>query len=264
MDEKKFNLYRDAIVNQYPNATDIREMTGGSQHNILTATVGANERVFKFNDEDIVLKNAKVSYLYGVRNIPVPKITPREYGDLHFEDYVKISGPTLYDAIQMGMDIEQVKAVYRDVVKMFVKMDRVYPEMLGYDKINFAPRIAQKQLATTHGYIPSWIFASVIAAANMCSNKNKAVYHFDPNPKNIVVSDDGKLKSFLDLDSVGICTQDFAFAMLGARYQQLGLDIKDLFKYYNTLSSIKLNYHNIEKMARMRKAMFKTIKPKSR
>ncbi len=264
MDSNKLYLYRNAIQSIYPDATDFREPSlRGNQDNILIAQTDSGDRVFKFNNEDIVRKNAKVSYLYNVRGIPVPQITPRDYKNLHFEDYAEIKGTPLRVAITQGMDAKQVKAIYREVMDEFIKMERVYPELIGNESVNYAPEIARKHITTTRGVLPGLAAYALTMSLNI-NSKNNSVYHFDLSPANIIVSDDGHLQGIIDLDSIGICSQDFAFAMLGARYQQIGLDIKDLFRYYNTKNNNSLNYDRISAIANIRQKMLSSKHPKCR
>lgn len=253
MEQKKYNLYKEAILSTYPDATNIRKPdVPGSLNNVLFADTPQGERVFKFSDEDLVLKNAKISYLYNVRGIPVPKITPREYKKLYFEDYAKISGMTLQEAINSGATVEQIQSIYRDIVRHMLKMERVYPDCLGQGDMHNAHEIAGKHTIKSHGLLIGQLAKWMVYFA--CKS-NKAVYHFDLCPKNIIVSDDGRLKALVDMDSVGICSQNFAYGMLAARYSQIGLDIEDLFKFYNTLTASALDYDGIKRIANLRKKL---------
>ena len=256
METKKYNLYRDAILSQYPKATDVRTPdVCGSQDNVLFAKTPVGERVFKFSTEDMVKKNARVSYVYSVRGIPTPKITPREYKNLHFEDYAKIDGTTLHGAIQMGMDEEQVKAVYRSVLKEFVKMERICPQILGGEPLNYGHNVAGRYFGTKYNMLVGQLVRTFMY---LIDNTNEyGLFHFDLSPKNIIVSDDGSFKSMIDLESAAICSKSIAFAMLASRYQQLGFDIKDLFKHYNTLTDAHLDYGKIVRLANFRRMVSK-------
>ena len=263
MNQKKQNLYYDAIYSVYPDATDIHTpRLSGSLNNVLMANTGSGERVFKFSDEDLVIKNAKVSYLYNRYQIPAPRIIPQDYKKLYFEDYEKISGITLYEAIKDGIGADQVKSVYRQVVDLLYKMEKVQPEMLKNGNMHAAHTIAAKHTIKTHGLlIGQLVWMAVYLANNNGRDKfNKGIYHFDLSPKNILISNDGKLKALLDMDSVGICSLSFAFGMLAARYQQYGMDITDLFKYYNTLSADGLDYDAIKRIAKIRSLLFQRHK----
>lgn len=263
MSPKKQKFYYDAICSVYPDATGIHTpRLLGSLNNVLMAETGSGERVFKFSDKDLVIKNAKVSYLYNKYQIPVPQITPQYYKDLCFEDYEKISGTTLYEAIKDGIGADQVKSVYRQVVDLLYKMEKIHPDALGNGNMHAAHTIAAKHTIKTHGLlIGQMVWATVYLANNNSRDKfSKGIYHFDLSPKNILISDDGQLKALLDMDSVGICSFPFAFGMLAARYQQYGMDITDLFKYYNTLNDEGLDYDAIKRIAKIRSLLFQKHK----
>ncbi len=253
----KEKLYTDAILNSYPNATNIREPElYGSLHNVRLADIGDTTRVFKFSDEDLVLKNCKVSYLYKIRHIPAPIITVGDHNNLAFEDYVAIEGITLFDAIKKGIGHEQIQQIYRDIVDLIMKMERLYPDVLGSGKMHNAYEIAGAHATRTHGITIGQLAKLLVFLANL-NGKDMGLYHFDLGPKNIIVSNDGKFKSLIDMDSVGCCSKNFAFGMLAARYNQIGMDMRDLFKYYDSQNNCPLNSEAIIKIARIRQKSLK-------
>ena len=251
MKKDKFNIYRNTILDKYPDATNIREpKVCGAQHSVLFAdTKQHGGLVFKFSDKNLVYKNARASYVYNVRKIPVPLITPHAMNGLYFEEYPLISGTTLYEAIQQGIDMDQVKQIYKDVLVEFYKMSRVYPENLGTDTTNNITEVARLNTLCTNGAVAANVISLLAAFANFGCRSDAGVYHANITPKNIIVSDSGTFKAFVDVDSVCICDKNFAFGTMAAKYQQMGLDTNDLLEYYKKISGQELNDRRIKATA---------------
>ena len=120
MNKETFYLYKNAIQALYPDAWGFSvPKNEGSQNSIVFANVGKKCIAFKFGDKKLVQKNEAVSKLYRMRGIPVPQITARCKNGLHFEEYEKVQGMSLHEAIHRGMTKEQIKQVYRDVIICF-------------------------------------------------------------------------------------------------------------------------------------------------
>ena len=85
--------------------------------------------------------------------------------------------------------------------------------------------------------------------ANYGNPKDIAIFHSDITPKNTVVSTDGHLVGFLDLDSAAISNINYAFGTMAAKYQQLGFNISELYDYFEGISDTKLNRTRINALA---------------
>lgn len=251
MKTKKFNIYRDTILKKHPGATNIREpnVPGAQQSVLIADTKRHGSLVFKFSDRDLVYKNARVSYVYNVRKIPVPLIIPHTINDLYFEEYHLIPGVTLHEAIQQGIGSDQIKQIYKDIIDEFVKMSRIYPETIGTATVNHITEVARLNTLQTNGTTAANIVSLIAALANMGYRKDAGVYHANITPKNIIVSDDGAFKAFVDVDSVCICDKNFAFGTMASKYRQIGLNINDLLKYYKEISAQELNVSRIKAIA---------------
>ena len=64
-----------------------------------------------------------------------------------------------------------------------------------------------------------------------------------------MVSNDGILVGFVDLDSVAIANLNYIFSAMAAKYQQMGFDISELCDYFEKISNKKLNRTRISTIA---------------
>ena len=235
MNKETFYLYKNAIQSLYPEAWGVYEPKNtGSQNNVVFATVGKKCMAFKFGDKKLVKKNEEVSKLYRMRGIPVPQITARCKNGLHFEEYEKVQGVSLQEAINRGMPKEQIKQVYRDVIICFEKMNNVLPCYVNSNLTSAVHDVAKVNIANVNGDFVANIFKGLIYLLNV--GRNKALYHSEITPKNIIVDKNGNLVSFIDIDSVNICSKEYAFQMMATKYHELGFDIGELLDFYRNIS----------------------------
>lgn len=252
MNIKLFELGKEAVLKQCPSATKIYTPdVKGAQDNILIAKTPNCDMVFKFGNAELVKKNEAVSKLYNIRTIPVPQVTAHHIGDIHFEQYKKINGKTLFEAIKCGMSSEQIKQVYRDIVIEFAKMAQISPAYVNKHLINKVHDIARINISNTNNKILAHLFATVVRLANIGDKKDLALYHSDITPKNIIVSQDGRFLGFIDMDNVCICSKNYAFSMMAAKYHELGFDIRELMDEYYKASSEHLPADDIARRVKI-------------
>lgn len=79
---------------------------------------------------------------------------------------------------------------------------------------------------------------------------------------------DGKFAGLIDLDEVAISDRSYAFAMMAAKYQQLGYDLTELIDYYEHTTKNKLNHKKIKIIAELVNAgkllLFRDVKRKQK
>ncbi len=244
------NLYRDAIFSKFPGAQNLR-MPGvsGSQNNVIFADIDGKTHVFKFGDANTINKNKRMSYLYGIRHIPCPQITVGEYNGLYFEEYEQLPGITLYEAVKNGMDATKIKQIYREILECFEMMGRVPGYQILDTPGKYAHEFAKQHITNVNGATLGQICMLLVYALNAGDKADMSVYHSDITPKNTIVSADGHLVGFVDLDSVVVCNTNYAFGMMAAKYAQMGFDINELFDEYNKIGTKKLDKRRISIMA---------------
>lgn len=247
MNKETFYLYKNAIQALYPDAWNFSvPKNEGSQNSVVYAIVGDKNMVFKFGDKKLVKKNEAVSKLYRMRGIPVPQITARCKNGLHFEEYEKIHGISLFEAINRGtMSPEQIKQVYRDVIVCFEKMNNVHPTYVNSNLTSAVHEVEKINIANVNGKLVGNIFKYLIYLLNI--GRDKALYHSGITPKNIIVDKNGKFSSFIDIDSVNVCSKEYAFQMMATKYQELGFDISDLITYYRNTTHDLLQEKSIQR-----------------
>ncbi len=244
------NLYREAIITRYPGAQNLRLPTvSGSLNNVIYAEIDGKTRVFKFGTAGAVKNNARISKLYKMRKIPCPQINVGEYNGLFFEEYEQLPGTTLFEAIQNGMDANKIKQIYREIIECFAKMDKIPWYEISDIPNKCAHKFAKQHITNANGATLGQICMALVYMLNIGDTKDSAVYHSDITPKNTIVSADGHLVGFIDIDSVVVCNVNYAFGMMAAKYIQMGFDINDLFNLYNKFGTKKLNQKRVTFLA---------------
>ena len=245
----------------YPDITEPCSLNDGDKDK--NKVLYADGRVFKIEPYALAYKNENVSRVYEKRNIPVPKakaIVSSAY--LAVEEYPFVPGENLHTAIKHGIGAKQIQEIYRDVVKYFAAMDKVYPSQLNQMPINKIHNIAHTVTLVNDGPTMANIVRGYVYMANLGSNKDCAVYHTAISPKNIIVSPKGKFITFVDLDEVGVANRNYAFAAMASRYKEIGMNVDDLFRIYHQVGDFDLNHGRIMALMNMhalgQKALWKT------
>lgn len=244
------DIFRRAILDRYPNAQNLRVPdVCGTKNNVIFADVGSKTYVFKFGDPVIIRKNAYISQIYRESKIPVPHIKACQYKNVYFEEYEMLAGKTLFEAVRDGMSGDKIKQIYREILDNMAKMRNVSPHLLDNHPYKNVHVVAREHVAGVNNATLGKICMALVYMLNCGAKKDNAIFHSDITPKNTVVSDDGHLVGFLDIDSVAVGNINYMFGAMAIKYQQLGLDITELFDYYEKISDTKLNRARIRAMA---------------
>lgn len=247
MDNALYEIYSYMIRQSYPNAKNIR-LPGvvGAQNNVLIAEVNGTNRVFKFSIPDLVKKNQMVSQEYNRHGIPVPKISATQMDFLFCEEYDLIPGTSLFEAIRAGIGGDEIRTIYQDVLSAFAKMRRVgRPSEPDGGKLIHAHNFARYHVANGQRTTLAELFGAATYLMNLGKPSDIGLYHYDITPKNIILNPDGKFSGLVDLDSVGICNKNFAFGVMASKYQEIGLDCRELMDYYIDTTSDSLARNRI-------------------
>ena len=135
----------NAIVGVHRDACRIHmPMVRGAQNNVLLAFVDNEMRVFKFEPQEMVLKNSFIAYTCRNNGVKVPNISVQEHNGMFFEEYPIIQGQTLYERIaNNAIDTDGIRQVYCEVVAEFIKMGNIkIDSMLSETRKNLIHNIA--------------------------------------------------------------------------------------------------------------------------
>ena len=246
MDNKLFCIRKNIIKSIYPNITNVQTpVISGAQDNILIANLDGADTVFKFSDVNLSKKNAAVCKLYAEYGIPVPAISAKYADGIYFEQYTKIAGKTLFEAINDGMPINQIKQIYHEILINFEKMSHISPTCISTHLKSKVHEIARINVSNANDKVLAKICILIVYLLNIGKKSNIGLYHSDITPKNVIISEDGHLQGFIDADNICICTKNHAFGMMAAKYEEMGFDINDLMTDYYKISSERLPVNNI-------------------
>lgn len=249
---KDFTKYNNIIRTTCPDVISTHEpKVTGALNNVVFANTPNDAYVFKFGNADIIRKNEAASRLYNIREIPVPQITAMTHNETAFEMYKKIPGITLFEAINQGIGAQQIKDVYREILGHFAKMSRMYPSLLPNFEMIDVHQIAKQNITDVNSNRMGQLFMMAVYLLNMGDRQNKAIYHSDITPKNIIVSDTGVFTGLIDIDNVCVCDKNYAFGAMAAKYQEIGFDAQDLIQEYEKNTSDNINPARIKAIAKL-------------
>ena len=252
MTDGQFRTYCNAIRAHMANQpVEIRmPEIRGSLDNVLIAETDKEQFIFKFGNDETVRKNAKISRIYrNVYKIPVPTITAHADNGLFFEKYPLMQGQTLHQAInKQQITPNQIQQIYREILVEFAKMTHVHPIQLNSNPQFKFHNFAREHTARANNETLANIFMLFAYVANMGKSNDTAIIHSDLSPKNTIITDDGHLAGFVDLDSAVICNKNYAFCAMASWYKNLGFDIKELMDYYEEMTGDKLSRSRIQGM----------------
>lgn len=242
--------FRSAIIHKYPNAKNLRfPPISGSKRNVIFANINNKVCVFKFGEQDIINKNAKISKIYLDAGIPVPKITVGQFQNIFFEEYEQLPGTTLFEAVKNGITANKIRQIYREILDNFAKMCEIAPQTLENTPFQHIHCVTKSDVTNVNNATLGKICMALVYIMNSGTNADNAVFHSDITPKNTVVSSDGHLVGFLDTDSIAVSNINYAFGAMATKYQQLGFEITELFDYFEKISNKKINRTRIKTMA---------------
>lgn len=224
----------------------------GAMKNVFVAkTVDDGDYVFKLNHKDLAIKNAKVSEIYNKYNIRVPEIELIFHKKLCFEKYKMVSGKTLFEEYHKGLTKEQIQAVYAEILEQFAKMSELAPADLRDMKYSTIDQVAYRDIKDSNSTMTAKAFAAAIKFANRGKSEDKALFHCGIAPKNIILNDKGNFNSFVDIDKIAMSDINYAFAIMAAKYKQLGFDTNELIDTYELFMGQKLDHKKIQFMINM-------------
>lgn len=236
----------------YPGTIDIKSPdVCGAQNNVFFVHTKYGNFVVKFSYQDLARKNMVVSNLLAELDIPAPRIHIGHIDGQWYETYPLIPGQTLHQAIGNGLARNQISQVYNDIMVYFRNMDSIPARTLDNQACRHAHQVAQYNIRNTNGGGAAKIFSSLVRLLNVGKQQDMGVYHCDITPKNVLVTENGDFRAFLDLDSVALCNRNFAFSAMAAKYEQLGMQVQYLYDINDALSWRPVDRTRINTMLRL-------------
>ncbi len=229
----------------------------GAQSNVYFTDWYGDTYVFKFSPYELAQKNKRVSQIFRTAEIPVPEIYTGAGNGLECEFYKMIPGKTLYEQIWYGMSSAKIQTAYRDMVDCFAKMNKLSAHahyQLAFEKYKYIHQVVRTNVSKTNNKFWGKFASGLVRLANIGPAKDNGLYHTGLIPENVIVSNDGRMRAILDIDEAALCDKNYAFALMVAKYQQLGYDTRELMDYYEQLSGDHLNRRHVQTMINMTNA----------
>lgn len=242
-------FYKKALYHAFHGIIDIQyPAQRGKQNNLMFIRTTDGDYVAKFNTRDMVLKNCAVSRVANANGILTPNISAREYNGTWFESYPIIKGKTFFEHINDGMPMHAIKRAFDEILIQFSYMDNLPTKNIKSNRcINVHETAYEHAINTNDPFIANLIMTFVYLM-NRGKQHNTGLYHSDITPKNVIVDKDGKLISFLDIDSMAICNRNYAFSVLADKWAQQGFSLNELYDKYEYMTGRKINRARINAM----------------
>lgn len=239
-------FYYSAIHSAFPYTYKIiSPKVRGRLDSVYIAECDGGRFVCKFNHQALAQKNAAVSKLMTAHGIPVPQIKLYSYKNTWFETYRLIPGKTLYELIGSGMAPQKVQHIYNTVLACFAKMSEIDTTEIKNTEYKHTHQVARANTSDANNIILGGIVGGGVRIMNMGTRGDRGLYHAGLTPKNMIVSPDGELAGLVDMDEVALCNKNYAFAMMAAKYHQMGLNEMDLINTYQDMTGDKLNLSRV-------------------
>lgn len=250
MTDKIPDFYRQAIYHAFSGVIGIRYPNmRGAQNNVLFVKTNDGDYAAKFVNRDMALKNSAAARLMSTRGIPVPETRIFNCNGTWIERYPLISGKTLHEQVRTGMSDEQIRRAYEDILTHFVAMENIPVERFVTDaKSRKFHDMAYENVKITNGTVMAAALRPLAYLANCGHSRNIALLHSDITPKNVIVDENGRLVSFLDLDGITLCNRSYAFAVMADKWQELGFYPAELYDKYEIMAEKPLNRGRINAM----------------
>ena len=250
MTDKIPDFYKQAVYHAFHGVINIRyPNVRGAQNNVLFVKTNEGDYAAKFINRDMALKNSAAARLMSARGIPVPETRIFNCNGTWIERYPLISGKTLHEQVRTGMSDEQIRRAYEDILTHFVAMENIPVERFVTDaKSRKFHDMAYENIKITNGTVMATFMRPLTYLANCGRSRNTVLSHSDITPKNVIVDENGRLVSFLDLVGVTWCNGSFAFAVMADKWRELGFNPKELYDKYEIMAGKPLNRVRINAM----------------
>lgn len=247
----KFDVYLPAIQSALPGTYCIHfPIVRDKLHQVFIANTNNGEYICKFNYKDIVMKNMKISSLLSENNIKGPESTAHVYKSYWFEVYKMIPGKPLCEFIDAGLPKEQIQKIYKSVVKEFIKISKIDYNTFSHYACKNIHDVVKLKFSNKYNSVIGYILGRLVFLLNASKKQKVSLYHCGISPKNILLDNNGKFVSLINLEDIAIASKNYAFSVMASEYKKLGLDVSDLFKIYEQKSGKKLNKNYIKIIAK--------------
>lgn len=250
MTDKIPDFYKQAVYHAFHGVIDIRYPNmRGAHNNVLFVKTNEGDYTTKFISHDMALKNSAAARLMSAHGIPVPESRILNCGDAWIERYPLIPGKTLHEQVRIGMSEEQIRRAYEDILTHFVAMENIpISKFVVAAKTREVHNMAYENVKATNGTVMATVMRPLAYLANCGRSRNTALLHSDITPKNVIVDENGRLVSFLDLDGVTLCNRSYAFAVMADKWRELGFNPTELYDKYEIMAGKPLNRGRINAM----------------
>jgi len=242
--QQNLEFYHAAIHN---NLSYVRSIwtpnIRGAKNNVLFAQTKYGMRyTFKFNGHDSAIRNSNVSRALINAGIPAPEIHAVQYAGKWFEIYHTLPGYTLHEYVGRGATKTELKSIYHQLLNYFAKMSEIDYSNIDFGNLKYAHQTALSDTTKTNGTLIGHVASALVHLMNIDAPTDYGLYHHGLTPKNILVSSlCGNITGIIDIDEVGICNKNYAFAVMVTKAKLIGLDTDALFDEYEHMTGQKLN-----------------------
>lgn len=242
-----FDFYKTVVYQTLPRANCIwtPAVTGAKKNIVLASEPNSGQYVFKFTNKCYAIRNSNISRAFRSANIPAPEIVASSCDNQWFEMYRAIPGQTLYECVGDGITHMEIKSIYSQLLKLIENMSHIDFSNIDFGNMKYAYQTAYNDTRQTNGMFMGHIVSAMVKLMNIGTKSSYGVYHHGMTPKNVMISNRGKISGILDIDEAGICNKHYALGVLMAKAQLLGMNVNALCDEYEHISGQKINRAHI-------------------
>lgn len=215
MNTQHQNFYHNAI---YGSGYDVLRLqipvvNGRNSRVFIADTSRAGRLVFRFDSRNIALRNQGISSLLVAHGMCVPNVKVHQYNNCLYEVYPYLSGTTFQECLNFGMSTSQILDTYEKIAYQIKKMSDIPVQKFASIENSDCSSVAQSNIiAKTGNRAQGYI---VKHGTDLLNLGPKTVCHCDLTPCNVILTDDDKPVSILDLNAVSVANINFCVAISG-------------------------------------------------
>lgn len=238
------SFYHNAIRNVFPDATDIRlPDVCGCVSPVFFCNASNKALVCKFNNPNILMRNALVSQVLNNHDIPAPRTAVHNHGTAWFESYDYCADRTLFEHVNANMSYADTIAAFENMLRLEHKMSMIDVHEFNPARYRYFYEVDRSNHRMVYHSSLALFYSSIVYLLGQYGKKR--LYHNDMHSKNVLINGRSDISRVLDLDAVALGNETYCLTMLLRHYEGPESDYTHLLNFYEELTGHTTNRRTI-------------------